>query len=58
MESRRHHRTHLAGEKEMVSKMHIFGALAKAEEFLSDVVGAPKCVIQWKETTAEPIAVR
>ena len=37
--------------------MHtLFGAPAKAKEFLSKPVGAPKCMIQRTETTAEPIA--
>ena len=37
--------------------MHTIGSSAKAKEFLSELVGAPKCMIQRKETTTEPIAV-
>ena len=47
----------LAEEKKQVSKMHTIGAPAKAKEFLSELVGAPKCMIQRKETTTKPIAV-
>ena len=37
--------------------MHtLLGRLQKAKEFLSELVGAPKCLIQRMETTAEPIA--
>ena len=57
MERRRRRRTRLAEEKKQVSRMHTIGAPAKAKEFLSELVGAPKCMIQRKETTTEPIAV-
>ena len=57
MERRRRCRTRLAEEKKQVSKMHTIGAPEKAKEFLSELVGAPKCMIQRKETTTEPIAV-
>ena len=57
VERRRRRRTRLAKEKKQVSRMHTIGAPAKAKEFLSELVGAPKCMIQRKETTTEPIAV-
>ena len=57
MERRRCRQTRLAKEKKQVSRMHNIGAPAKAKEFLLELVGAPKCMIQRKETTTKPIAV-
>ena len=57
VDKRRRRRTRLVEEKNQVSRMHAIGAPEKAKEFLSELVGAPKCMIQRKETTTEPIAM-